>query len=120
MYDSRYRPCRLSLQKERSLIRHALAVGQARIVFIVTYSPFTLKFFHLFYIHFKKLEKHISRQITRNDGFSYVDFLENLYLSTKKQVQILDRIDLLFVVSKCIIFLLLSFIPLHSFFVVIF
>ena len=27
-----------SLQNERSLIRHAPAVGQARIVFIVTYS----------------------------------------------------------------------------------
>ena len=36
---SRYRPCRLSLQNARSLIRHAPAVGQARIVFIVTYSP---------------------------------------------------------------------------------
>ena len=51
VYYSRYRPCRLSLQKERSLIRHALAVGQARIVFIVTYSPFTLKTFHLLYSH---------------------------------------------------------------------
>jgi len=29
----------LSLQNARSLIRHAPAVGQARIVFIVTYSP---------------------------------------------------------------------------------
>ena len=49
MYYSRYRPCRLSLQNARSLIRHAPAVGQARIVFIVTYSPFTLKIFHLLY-----------------------------------------------------------------------
>jgi len=50
VYYSRYRPCRLSLQKERSLIRHALAVGQARIVFIVTFAPFTLKIFRLLYI----------------------------------------------------------------------
>ena len=49
MYDSRYRPCRLSLQNARSLIRHAPAVGQARIVFIVTFSFFTLKTFHRLY-----------------------------------------------------------------------
>ncbi len=45
VYYSRYRPCRLSLQKECSLIRHAPAVGQARIAFIVAYSPFTLNTF---------------------------------------------------------------------------
>ena len=49
VYYSRYRPCRLSLQNARSLIRHALAVGQARIVSIVAHSPFTLKFFYLIY-----------------------------------------------------------------------
>ena len=49
VYYSRYRPCRLSLQKECSLIRHALAVGQARIVFIIPPLLFTLKIFHLLY-----------------------------------------------------------------------
>ena len=44
---SRYRPCRLSLPKECSLIRHAPAVGQARIAFIATFLPFTLKIFRL-------------------------------------------------------------------------
>ena len=34
---SRYRPCRLSLQKECSLIRHAPAVGQARTTIITAY-----------------------------------------------------------------------------------
>lgn len=51
-YYSCYRPCSLSLQKERSLLRHALAVGQARIAFLVAYSPPTLKFFQLLYSSF--------------------------------------------------------------------
>ena len=45
LHDLRYRPCRLSLQKERRLIRHA----PARIACIVAYSPFTLKFSYLLY-----------------------------------------------------------------------
>ena len=45
MYYSCYRPCRLSLQKEYSLIRHAFAVGQKQIAFIVAFSLFTINNF---------------------------------------------------------------------------
>ena len=34
-------------QKERSLIRHALAVSQARIAFIIAYYAYPLNLFHL-------------------------------------------------------------------------
>ena len=49
VYYLRYRPCRLSLQKERSLIRHAPAVDQARIVLLLPTHLLTLKTFHLLY-----------------------------------------------------------------------